>query len=258
MLLVLAALLGTLPIPMHGLEWGALLAGIAFGAACLIETTLLALRPEKAWYQGRAVAESVKSLAWRYAVGGHPFGRSDSGAADSDALFAERIRDILEDHHDVQPLPTRDGAEAITPWMHHLRSSSLASRKQTYQRERVENQRAWYAQRARSNQRRSLMWSFGLLSVQILGLTGAILRGTGTISLDVLGVMAAVAASVLAWLQLRQHAELAQSYAQAAHELSLIEALVATIHNDADWSRFVEDAESAISREHMTWRAKRA
>ena len=115
----------------------------------------------------------------------------------------------------------------------------------------------WYSTKARSNQSLSVAWSFGLLIVQTLGVVGGVLRGTGKLEFDLLGVMAAIAAAAVAWLQIKQHATLSQSYAHAAHELSAIETLVPTIRAEVDWARFVDNAETAISREHMAWRAKR-
>ena len=85
LLLVAAATFAVIPITSRGLEWGALLAGIAFGAAFLIETTNLTIQPEKSWYQGRAVAESVKSLSWRYAAAGDPFARTDEASREADS-----------------------------------------------------------------------------------------------------------------------------------------------------------------------------
>ncbi|HEY7093337.1 MAG TPA: DUF4231 domain-containing protein, partial [Ktedonobacterales bacterium] len=45
--------------------------------------------PEDRWYEARAVAESTRSVAWRYAVGGRPFDVSKDQAA-VDALARER------------------------------------------------------------------------------------------------------------------------------------------------------------------------
>src|SRR4030081_806977 len=56
LLVVLAAPLGAVPLAYGGVLWGALLAGFAFAAAGLIEATILTVQPDKAWYQGRAVA----------------------------------------------------------------------------------------------------------------------------------------------------------------------------------------------------------
>lgn len=257
LLIITAALLGAIPFVVGGLLWGALLAGIAFAMAGLIEATMLTVQPDKAWYQGRAVAESVKSLAWRYAVGGRPFAETGPDGDPADALLAERIQQVLADFETFRIIPLKDAKHEITEWMSRLRASGLADRKAAYQRDRIDDQRTWYSSRARWNQGRSVAWSFGLLSVQTLGVVGAVLKGTGKLDFDLLGLMAAIAAAVVAWLQIKQHSALSQSYAHAAHELSAIQTLVPTIHSEADWARFVDSAETAISREHTAWRAKR-
>jgi hypothetical protein len=46
---------------------------VALVGAVIVEIWLLTDRPEQAWYDGRALAESAKTLAWRFAVGSAPF-----------------------------------------------------------------------------------------------------------------------------------------------------------------------------------------
>jgi hypothetical protein len=256
LLIISAAVLGGIPLVFGTYRWGAYLAGIAFAVAGLIEATILTVQPDKAWYQGRAVAESVKSLAWRYAVGGRPFSKSEP-EVDADAVLAERIQQILADFETFRIIPLKDAKHEITEWMTRLRSQELSTRKAAYQRDRIENQRNWYSAKAAWNQGRSVAWSFGLLGVQTLGVIGAVIKGTTNWDFDLLGVMAAIAAAVVAWLQIKQHAALSQSYAHAAHELSAIQTLAPTIHSEVEWARFVDSSETAISREHTAWRAKR-
>jgi hypothetical protein len=256
--LVVAAALGAVAIRTGSVEWGPLLAGVAFVVAGLIETTILTVQPERGWYGGRAVAESVKTLAWRYAVAGEPFGRSERGEGDADALLVERVKQIVDEFREIGVLPVIGPTEEITGWMRSLRARPLPDRRESYHRGRIDDQRAWYARRARWNHRRSLSWSIAMLAIQSLGLGGALLKGTGVIDFDALGILAAAAASVLAWLQIKQHATLAQSYSHAAHELSAIEALIDSVRSEAEWGRFVNDAENAISREHTAWRAHRS
>jgi hypothetical protein len=256
--LVFAAVLGAIPASIGRVQWGALVDGVLFGTVGLVEATILTLQPDRSWYQGRAVAESVKSLAWRYAVGGQPFPRVDGGAGKVDALLGQRLRQILTDFQDVHLAPLAETSEEITHWMRSLRASALATRKRDYQKQRIESQRTWYATKALWNQRRSVFWSIAMLAIQSLGIVGAILKGAGLVDLRLVGILAAVAASALAWVQIKQHATLAQSYSHAAHELSAIDASIASVHTEADWATFVDDAESAISREHMAWQAKRS
>jgi hypothetical protein len=140
--------------------------------------------------------------------------------------------------------------------MHDMRKSLFDVRKAAYREHRIANQHAWYSTKARLNQRSSTQWSIGLLAVQILGVAGAVLKGTGVIHIDVLGLMAAVAASAVAWLQISQHSTLMQSYSQAANELSVVLIDLDGATEDV-WAKFVNEAESAISREHTAWLTRR-
>lgn len=64
-------------------------------------------------------------------------------------------------------------------------------------------------------------------------------------------------AAATAWLQTGRYQEQQQSYALAAHELGLIVTLERYVTTEEDFARFVADSESAISREHTTWLARR-
>jgi hypothetical protein len=256
--LVVAAALGAVAVRTGSVEWGPLLAGVAFAVAGLLEATILTVQPERGWYGGRAVAESVKTLAWSYAVAGEPFVVPQKSEDEADALFLQRVTQILDEFREIAVLPVAGRTREITGWMRALRAQPLTDRKESYQRDRIEDQRVWYANRARWNRRRSVWWSLVMLAIQSLGLGGALLKGVGIIDFDALGILASAAASVLAWLQIKQHATLAQSYSHAAHELSTIEALIGAVRSETEWGRFVNDAENAISREHTAWRARRS
>jgi hypothetical protein len=75
--------------------------------------------------------------------------------------------------------------------------------------------------------------------------------------LGAVGVLTSLCASLLAWMQVKQYQELSQSYAIAAQELGLISALAKHSQSEADFSAFVADAETAMSREHTLWTARR-
>src|SRR5688572_16797679 len=74
-MLVVAAAAGAVTWKVGGgtTDWAGVIAAIAFVVALLTRLDLLTGRPERIWYEGRAAAESAKTLAWRYAVGGVPF-----------------------------------------------------------------------------------------------------------------------------------------------------------------------------------------
>jgi hypothetical protein len=94
--LVLAAAGGAVGLADGLGEVGAVIGLAAFLAALCARGYLLLNRPARTWYEGRAAAESIKTLAWRYAVGGHPFVTSGP-ANEAAALFVTRCQEVLRD-----------------------------------------------------------------------------------------------------------------------------------------------------------------
>ena len=81
----------------------------------------LASNPVADWHQGRAAAESVKTLCWRYAVCANPFGRQLDDAA-VDREFVQRLDEILEQLSGLHVMPPAEQEdEQITPWMRETR-----------------------------------------------------------------------------------------------------------------------------------------
>lgn len=216
---------------------------VAFGLALVLELAAALRRPEREWYGARAGAESVKTLAWRYAMGAAPFPRD---VADPDALFARRVHDILghSDH--------------ATDAMRDARASSLEARRALYRRERVADQLQWYERKAHQNERRARAWSVVLVLVEAGAFVAALLRAMGKIDFDLFGIVGTLGAAAAAWTQTRQHATLAAAYAVAAKELGMVAERIDDARDEAEWARFVADAEDAMSREHTMWRATHA
>jgi hypothetical protein len=249
--LVVAAGFAVVPLP----HYAAALAATAFTLAGFLEATILTLQPERTWYQGRALAESVKTVAWRWAVAAKPFTIDIDHPREA---LLRRLQQLLADFPQLSLLPPPQAGTYITPWMMATRNASLQERQACYKQHRIEDQRAWYAAKAQSNRRRWLFWSIAILLIQTVGVVSAIARAVDDRIIDVLVIAAAGAASVLAWLQIKQHAPLAEGYGVAALELARIEALISDEQSESEWSSFVDEAENAVSREHTTWRAKRS
>lgn len=237
-------------------DWAGVIATSAFALALTVEVYLLKGKQESIWYEGRAVAESVKTLAWRYAVGGDPFPVDEKDDGETDRAFVERLRQILTDLEplDVGPPP---GAGQITNAMRRVRSSSLTVRIAAYEHGRIDDQQTWYSKKAKWNQVMGSRWSVGLLIIEGLGFLGALGKAIGLVNFDLLGVAGILAAAGAAWLQTKQHRTLARAYSVAAHELSMIKSQLPSVSSEAEWAKFMNEAEEAISREHTLWRASR-
>jgi hypothetical protein len=258
-LIVLAAAAAavTLRIGKASVDVMAIVTAVVFVATALVEVYLLAERPERSWYDGRALAQSAKTLAWRYAVGGDPFPKVDSSGEEQVARrFHERLEELLRDAPEASVEAT--AAPAISRQIKKLRSSSLDGRMQAYLTGRILDQQVWYTAKAKANRSRSHWWRIALLSAELLGVAGALLRAFGAISFDLAGIIAAMIGAGAAWLAGKQHDFLARTYAFAANELALARSRLEDIQDPHAWAAEVANAEAAISREHVVWRASRA
>jgi len=154
-------------------------------------------------------------------------------------------------------VPVSAAADQITPGLRRLRGLALEERRELYRDERIGGQQAWYARSALRHERRATQWSLALTSLEALGLTGGVLKATGVLGVDLLGLAGAVVAAGAAWVHAKQHQSLANAYAVASQELAAISGQVGWAASEQEWAHFVDQAEEAISREHTLWRASR-
>jgi uncharacterized membrane protein len=93
--------------------------------------------------------------------------------------------------------------------------------------------------------------------LEIAGLIGGALKAFGWINFDLLGFLAAAAGCVMAWIEAKQHRNLATAYGIASQELASIATELPMVSSEERWAALVGQAEEAISREHTLWRASR-
>jgi hypothetical protein len=250
---VVAATSFTLSIHGSQIKVPYAISGTLFAVALLARLRRQRRGHKNEWFIQRALAESTKSLAWRYATGGQPFPK-DLSAVEASSLF--RARTMLMSSG---PSHTPDDSDIITRSMVDARASSLNARKAMYLTGRIMDQYEWYTAKARYNRRRELRFGHLSTSVQIIALSGAALSALSIVNFDMLGVCAATAASLEAYAQLRQHRNLATAYEIAAQDLNQVKAIISNEEFDeSEWSTLVDDAEETISREHTSWLATKA
>jgi hypothetical protein len=249
---LLVAALGGVIASFPEARWGgAALALVALLAAVGAEFYTLLARPDRIWYEGRAAAESAKTLAWRYMVRGEGF---ESGG-DVDAKFRDEIVGLLTDLEHV-PAADEDSAQ-ITQEMRDVRALSFDERRTYYREFRLKDQLNWYAKNAKFNNHRVHQWTVATVVLEFLGLLAAALLMADAIGFDAVGLVSALAAAATAWAQSRQYQTLSSAYSVTSQELSTVLAQVDDLRDEPVWGRFVGEAEEAISREHTLWRASR-
>lgn len=228
---------------------------LLFVLALLTEVVLWQGRPDKAWYDGRAVAESAKTLGWKFAVCADPFPRALDEAAAQRALI-ERM-DTLRNHYpDLELAPSTE--PMISDWMIAQRTTTLQQRRQTYLENRLRDQLRWYSDKQRYNRRRATQWRWALVGLEALGAALSIVGAVTRFGVLLTPTIAALAGAVIAWSATKQHDQLARAYAAAVDDLTSAETKLNLSMSEEAWAGEVNDAEDAISREHTLWLASRS
>lgn len=238
---------------------------LGFVWMCMVASVMLSMflylfRPEVEWFSGRALAESVKTLAWRYSTCAEPY---DYGLPEREAEMAlhTALLTMLREAQDIgSGLATPSGSKPqISQSMKKLRMSSLPDRREAYSIHRLQDQQSWYSSQARKNRRLDRVWSFAFVVCQFLALCAAAVAAihgkTGPVYM--VGILTTLAGSLVAWQQLCQFGALATAYGMTSQELASIQSTFSLCTTDKEFSEFVLSAEQAISREHTFWLARR-
>ncbi len=234
----------------------ALVAVVFFLGALLIELQLSKTRPDKTWYEGRAVAESAKTLAWKWAVCADPFPATIGEPAATDALLDE-LRLVKDKYPNLELAPVL--GEQITQWMKSARFSSYPERQATYTNLRVQDQQNWYRSKALKSKKAAKAWRRRLIGFEVVGVALSLVEGLTTLDLAFTPLIAAVIAASVGWIQIQQYDQLSEAYSTTVTDLAgALTKLHESTSDEAKWALEVNDAEEAMSREHTLWSAKRS
>lgn len=258
--LVIATFLSSISFPTDPAKsWVTITAAILFVGSIIFTVVIQLVRLEKNWYGGRAIAESVKTLAWRYITGATPYeiGLSSDKV---NKIFSEDLAAVLKEKKFLSgalggKLSTQP---QITDKMQWARTLNVGKRKEMYVINRIKGQQEWYATNADSNRKKERNSFIAIVVAELLAFAGVgfIIKFTSSV-FNPVGLFATLATSILAWLQVKQYQELSQSYGLAAQELGLIFEESKSVRTEEQLSAFVLDSENAISREHTMWIARR-
>jgi hypothetical protein len=215
-------------------------------------------RYEKIWYNGRAVAESIKTRTWRYIMRSEPYYNNENIDIPK-RTFISDIQEILNENRVIGKYLEDDGSSnCITTKMSEIRALPLDDRKEYYISKRIDEQRKWYAKKAKWNNNQSKLWFGGMILANLLALIFSILQILNPQSeYYPVTIFIVIAGAILSWMQVKRFQDLATSYNLTAHEISTIREISYFVKTEVELSDFVIDSENAFSREHTQWIAKR-
>jgi hypothetical protein len=259
LLLVGAAVIGAgqALVPGAGSGWERALPAVLLVAALVAKLANRLQRFDETWFDGRAVAETVKSATWRYVMEVRPY---DGRDMHPDIILGEALRETLAARPALAAHLHRlrsSKHHMVTERMHQVRHASPQKRHGFYLAARVDDQEAWYAGKSQTNARSATIWFWVSLLFEGLALAAAIVVAISRFTVDLVGPLAAITAAATAWTQLGRNDELAKSYGLAAHELMVLHSRLELAETEEAFRQGVEETEAAISREHTMWIAKR-
>ncbi len=215
-------------------------------------------KPEQGWYKGRALAESIKTSTWRYCMRSAPF-QDNEDVKVPRGEFRNHLKSVLESNrHVAEKMPPGEAArDQITDSMEKTRALSLEDRKQFYDTFRVRDQRKWYQSKAGANKRSGVKWVIICIIVYVFAIVSVLLRTVfPEWTIWPTEPLIVAASSIVGWIQIKRFNELATSYALTAHEIGIIQDMIAEIKSEHEFSEFINEAELAFSREHTQWVAR--
>lgn len=231
--------------------------GLFLAAALAILVVRTILKPEQRWYQARALAESVKTTAWKFSMGARPFQRD---GADRERL-RKMLRELLTANRSLGG--QFDGKlsmdDQIPGELEAIRALPWAERMARYMGDRVEDQLGWYGRKAKSNAKAGVTFAIVLGALYMAAFVVFLIRTENPAWIYAHpDPIILLCASLLGWMQIKRFNELGASYALTANEIGILKTRAPEIQDDEGLSVFIDDAEEAFSREHTQWLARRS
>jgi hypothetical protein len=233
----------------------ALASAIVFIGGIVLSLVIAILRLEDEWYRARALAESIKTISWRYMCRAAPYSIPDD---DADRLLTASLRELLNEHKALAAKMDGGSTEQITKAMRDARAQVLNDRIAFYVANRIDDQHRWYKRKVALNRKMYLKWLVGLVILQAAAAIISLYRiKEPTVAVWPIDLLSVIAAAVLTWVQAHRYRELSSAYSVTAHDIGLIRAKIPSVKDEADFSEFVGDSENAFSREHTQWLARK-
>ncbi|MHA2940214.1 DUF4231 domain-containing protein [Vibrio sp. RC27] len=215
-------------------------------------------RYEKNWYNGRAIAESIKTSTWKYCMRAAPY-TDDVSIQVPNSRFRNMLTQIIRSNSELGEVVQdhQNTNDQVTSAMTSIRKMTLEDRKSYYLQHRIDEQRLWYATKASDNNKMHSRWFMGLMFAQGCALLCVLLRiAYPEWQYWPTDVFALGAAFIISWTQIKRHNELSSSYSLTAQEIGIIRGSIEEVETEEQFSEYVSGAEVAFSREHTQWIAR--
>jgi len=222
------------------------------------------------WTYSRVVAESIKSEWFQYITGGgnYPCNKEVDQEYYSDLLeknIQEKVDEYTRNILAISAKPVKFNFE-LDPITQSYRSKSFEDRLELYKKERIEDQKNWYENKARIMSKKDKSYKIAFMVIVVLGL---VVGSTRLLNLNYSGstfindsdwfsISIALAFAIENLNSIFQYERLGINYKKSANDLRESLRKIEDKENDVStnegvFSEFVEDVENRISNEHKSW-----
>jgi hypothetical protein len=232
---------------------------IAIGVAVLmflalgITTILRQTKLDDRWFRCRALAENIKSAVWYYVMS------AANTPETAESAYLGQIKQLQTRLDQVaKEVALQDsGGPLITSWMLEAQQLVLDQKLLLYREKRLNEQSAWYLRNSKENTKREKLWFAAILLLEFLAVGYAALHAWQMWEFNAIGMLAATSAGIIAWMQTKRFSDLGVSYGIAAGDLRLISEARGRASTQEEIQQLVNEVETAVSREHSIWLARR-
>lgn len=211
---------------------------------------------ENSWYKARSLAESVKTIVWKFMMSSGEFFGLDNDTAEK--KLKSKLNKIRKDNENIISLfKVSPNIEVITSEMRDIRNHKLSDRIKIYNKERILEQEEWYIKKANYNSEKGNKFnklSCVIYSIVVVLLILNIFLPNINLPIDLFLILAV---SLTSWSKYKKYNELAIAYKLTIHDISFMKEEYNAFTSDEDFSTYVEDCENAFSREHTRWYARK-
>jgi hypothetical protein len=234
-----------------------LLAWSIFGTMLLTLCVASALRIgrfDDRWFRCRAYAENFKSIVWRYVMSAHCSDRANiTKYLDETRQLSARLPELQKEFARFSSSET----QLITEWMRTAQALTLPEKLKLYRASRLDDQISWYSNKARLNAQFETRWFWAAFVIEFSVIVLSLIQASTLMEFNPVGGIAAVGTAVIAWSQIKRFSDLGTSYAIAAEDLRQIAATHQDVSTQDELDLLVQEVETAVSREHSMWLARR-
>ncbi len=214
--------------------------------------------PRELWYNGRAVAESIKTMTGRWIMKAHPYNQLRGSVSED---FKADLKTILTDNESVfkhYEDCNDDDFYTITDEMRRVRVLSSRDKLAYYNSHRINEQLRWYRSKAKYNRRRyNIYFTINIILYIVILVFMALSIGDITAKYPI-QILSLITVSIISWMEAKRYNELSNSYSLTVSDISLMreDKLTGQV-SDQDVSDYVINCETAFSREHTQWFARK-